>query len=96
MIRREIAVLLDGYLKAEKDDLTANELNALVVELASDLKAARKAAGVSVAEVAAAVGMTRNEIARLESGRMTNPTIDTLERYAKAVGRQLRVSVVQV
>jgi len=32
-------------------------------------------------------------VTRLEKGRMKNPTVDVLERYAKAVGRELHLSV---
>ena len=34
-------------------------------------------------------GMDQATLSRLENGRQPNPTVDTLWRYASAVGRQL-------
>jgi transcriptional regulator with XRE-family HTH domain len=59
-----------------------------------ELKAAREEAGLSTADVAAASGLSVATVTRLEKGRVKRPTVDVLERYAKAVGRELRLSVV--
>jgi DNA-binding XRE family transcriptional regulator len=53
------------------------------------LKKAREAAGLTLAVVSKRTGMDQATLSRLESGRQPNPTIDTLWRYASAVGRQL-------
>jgi transcriptional regulator with XRE-family HTH domain len=57
-------------------------------ELASDLVAARVAAGLSQTEVAARMGTSQSAVARLESGD-ADIRLSTLERYAAALGRQL-------
>lgn len=54
---------------------------------------ARVAAGLTQAEVAARAGTTQSAIARLEGGRVS-PSIETLGRYAAAVGKRLRVDMV--
>jgi transcriptional regulator with XRE-family HTH domain len=58
-----------------------------------DLAEARVEAGLSVAEVAAKAGLSVATVTRLEKGRAKHPTVDVLERYARAVGRELRLSV---
>lgn len=54
---------------------------------------ARAAAGLTQAEVAMRAGTTQSAIARLEGGRVS-PTVETLRKYAKAVGKRLRVEMV--
>lgn len=52
------------------------------------LKEAREAAGLTLADVSARTGMAVESLSRLETGAQTNPTWKTLGAYAKAVGRQ--------
>ena len=54
-----------------------------------ELKKARLAAGLTLAAVSKITGMDQATLSRLENGRQPNPTVDTLWRYASAVGRQL-------
>jgi DNA-binding XRE family transcriptional regulator len=54
-----------------------------------ELKKARKEAGLTLAAVSKLTGLDRAVLDDLENGRQPNPTIDTLWRYASAVGRQL-------
>ena len=54
---------------------------------------ARTAAGLTQGEVAARAGTTQSAIARLEGGGVS-PTIETLRKYAAAVGKWLRVEMV--
>jgi DNA-binding XRE family transcriptional regulator len=55
------------------------------------LKEAREAAGLTLAEVSARSGMTVESLSRLETGAQTNPTWKTLGAYAAAVGRRPRL-----
>ena len=57
--------------------------------LIHDLKKSREAAGLTLAAVSKLTGMDTATLSRLENGRRPNPTVDTLWRYAQAVGRQL-------
>ena len=50
-------------------------------------------AGLTQAEVAARAGTTQSAIARLEGGSVS-PTVETLRKYAKAVGKRLKVEMV--
>ncbi len=57
--------------------------------LIHELKKERQAAGLTLAAVSKCTGMDQATLSRLENGRQPNPTVDTLWRYAQAVGRQL-------
>jgi len=63
-------------------------------ELARTLIEARMRAGLSQTEVARRMGTRQSVVARLESGRQ-HPTTKTLRRYAKAVGSQIRIVLVE-
>ena len=57
--------------------------------LLRELRAAREAQGLSLADVARRSGMDRTAVCRPENGRQVNPTVDTLYRYAAALGKRL-------
>jgi predicted transcriptional regulator len=57
------------------------------------LKQHRERQGLSLADVAKRSGMDRSAISRLENGVYLNPTVDTLYRYAQAVGADIGFSV---
>jgi DNA-binding XRE family transcriptional regulator len=57
--------------------------------LIHELKQVRERAGLTLAVVSKRTGMDQATLSRLENGRQPNPTVDTLWRYARAVGRQL-------
>ncbi|TWU45478.1 helix-turn-helix protein [Novipirellula aureliae] len=63
-------------------------------EVSRSLRAARLAAGMSLAEVAERAGMTKQAVRRIESGVNSNPKIDTLLRIAKAVGKSIKIELV--
>jgi DNA-binding XRE family transcriptional regulator len=54
-----------------------------------ELKKAREAAGLSLADVAEKSGIDKAALSRLENGVHDNPTVDTLMRYAAAFGKKL-------
>jgi DNA-binding XRE family transcriptional regulator len=58
-----------------------------------ELKKAREAAGLSLADVAERSGIDKAALSRLENGVHDNPTIVTLMRYAAALGKQLTWSL---
>jgi DNA-binding XRE family transcriptional regulator len=57
------------------------------------LKAAREAAGLTLADVSARTGMAMESLSRLETGAQTNPTWKTLGAYAAALGCRPRLTV---
>ena len=54
-----------------------------------EIKCAREAAGLTLADVSRWCGIDQPALSRLENGHNKNPTLDTLWRYAAAVGRRL-------
>lgn len=69
------------------DNKTRVEYQALADEfdMAGELIAARARAGMTQAEVAQRMGTTQSVIARLEGGKR-QPSLRTVQRYAKAIG----------
>jgi len=61
-------------------------------ELLRRLKASREAAGLTLADVSARCGIDQPALSRLENGHTPNPTLETLWRYAAAVGKRLVLS----
>ena len=55
------------------------------------LKEAREAAGVTLAELSAQTNLAVETLSRLETGALTNPTWKTLGTYAAALGLQPRL-----
>lgn len=66
------------------------ELGAVV----SELKAIRERLHVSLTELARRTGMTVGNLSRLENMEGPNPTIETLRRYASAIGQRIEIAVV--
>src|SRR5207302_7244075 len=50
-------------------------------ELLKQLKAAREAKGLSLADLTTLTGMDRSALSKLETGQRANPTVETLVRY---------------
>lgn len=61
--------------------------------LVADLVAARTTAGMTQQEVATRMWTTKSAVSRLESGRYARPTLDTIEKYALAVGARVEIRV---
>ncbi len=89
-IREQVAEELPDLI-ARQHQRTAvlDQLQALL----SELKAAREAKGLSLADLTELTGMDRSALSKLENGQRPNPTIETLVRYAEAVGKRLVVSL---
>lgn len=57
---------------------------------------ARMDSGLTQAEIARRMGTTQSAVARLETGKgKHSPSIATLTKYAKAIGRKLEVKLVK-
>src|SRR5262245_28593124 len=98
----EIARDKEVIAKSEKDlpELIAQfhaQLDATdrLSELLSQLKASREAQGLSLADLSQIVNMDRSALSKLENGHRLNPTIETLVRYAQAVGKRLLISLAE-
>ncbi|MEX0717407.1 MAG: helix-turn-helix transcriptional regulator [Planctomycetaceae bacterium] len=64
--------------------------------LLQQLKAAREAKGLSLSDVTDLTGMDRSALSKLETGQRANPTVETLVRYAEAVGKRIVVTLADV
>lgn len=60
----------------------------------AELKEAREAAGLTLAQVSARSGLRVETLSRLELGKVPNPTVATLAKYAAGVGRVLTLGSV--
>ena len=90
-VREQIAEELPDLIARHEERTTALEnLEALVEQL----KATREEKGLSLADMTRLTGMDRSALSKLETGQRPNPTIETLIRYAEAVGKRLVVSLV--
>jgi len=86
------AALARADVRAEYDALAPE------FELLRRMLQARKQAGLTQEEVAERMGTKRSAVARLESTLATgqhSPSIATLQKYAKAVGRKLEIRFVR-
>ena len=63
-------------------------------QVANDLIAARARAGLTQEAVAQRMGTTKSAVSRLESAGKHTPSVGTLQRYAKAVGCELKIELV--
>lgn len=57
------------------------------------LKARRQSRGLSLADLARVTGIAKPNLSRLENSVHSTPTLDTLERYARAVGMKVRIEL---
>ncbi len=67
-----------------------------VMALVKQLRSAREAANLSLADLADRTGMDKGFLSRLETGKQGNPTIDTLARYAHALGKRMEFGIVDI
>ena len=62
-------------------------------QVLGQLKAAREAKGLSLTDVTELTQMDPSALSKLETGQRPNPTVETLVRYAEAVGKRLLVTL---
>ena len=85
-VSEELPDLVTRHLERVK---TIDQLQAVL----SALKTAREAKGLSLAQVMELTGMDSSSLSKLETGQRANPTVETLVRYAEAVGKRLVVTL---
>jgi DNA-binding XRE family transcriptional regulator len=92
-IRKQVAGELSDLVARHHQRMAALDQ---LQELIRQLKAAREAKGLSLSDLTELTGMDRSAISKLERGQRPNPTVDTLVRYAEAVGKRLLVTLTEV
>jgi predicted XRE-type DNA-binding protein len=85
-------------IEAEKPEINARiraQLTALtaVQRVFAQLKQIREAKGMSLREVQDLTGIDASALSKLERGERENFTVDTVIRYAQALGKQIAISV---
>ena len=89
-IRQKISKELPDLIDRHKERMMAlDQLQHLLMQL----KAAREAKGLSLSDLTELTGMDRSALSKLETGQRANPTVETLVRYAEAVGKRLIVTL---
>lgn len=94
-IRAEAKVSRELWIEGPPFDVDSTSAAPFYAELrafVAQLKAAREAAGLTLAQVAKQTGLAEESLSRLESGSATNPTWQTLGRFAAAVGVGIRLT----
>ncbi|HUY35320.1 MAG TPA: helix-turn-helix transcriptional regulator [Pirellulales bacterium] len=66
---------------------------AAILSLLARFKAIREGQGLTLAEVATRMGIDPPALCRLETGKVLNPTLATLHKWAEALGRKLEVDL---
>lgn len=81
--RREQGKIAAADEPTEPDDAVAT------ARFIGGLRQHREQAGLSLGDVAERSGIDKASLSRLENGWYPNPTINTLVRYARAIGKRL-------
>jgi DNA-binding XRE family transcriptional regulator len=90
-VREQIDAELPELVARHHDRTEA--LDRLLGEILLQLKTAREEKGLSLADLTELTGMDRSALSKLETGQRPNPTVETLVRYAEAVGKRLVVTL---
>jgi len=64
-----------------------------ILSLLARFKAVRERQGLTLADVAQRMGIDSPALSRLETGKMLNPTLATLHKWAEALGQKLDVDL---
>lgn len=64
-------------------------MSELKIKIGLEIKAAREAKGLIQKDLAASAGVSRVLVYRLENGDYKNPSLETLEKIAGALGLEL-------
>lgn len=93
MKKTALMLWLDGEL--EKDADFRREVDVLVnrMKLEQDLIALREKLGLSQREVAKRLGTSQPYVAKIESGRIKNLGVQTLVKYARALGGSVTIKI---
>jgi DNA-binding XRE family transcriptional regulator len=66
---------------------------AAISNLVARFKAVRESQGLMLADGAERMGIDPPALSRLETGKMLNPTLATLHKWAEALGQKLHVDL---
>jgi DNA-binding XRE family transcriptional regulator len=89
-VRAQVEEELPDLIGRHHERMAAQEELEILLQ---QLKAAREELGLSLADLSERTGMDKSALSKLETGQRPNPTIETLVRYAEAVGKRLVISL---
>ena len=89
-VREQVAGELPDLIALHHERMTSLDQFQVLLQ---QLKAVREAKGLSLSDLTDLTGMDRSALSKLETGQRANPTVETLVRYAEAVGKRLVVSL---
>ncbi|MBE2293709.1 MAG: helix-turn-helix transcriptional regulator [Phycisphaerales bacterium] len=78
-----------------KGFVEAYDALSLEYQVANQMLKARTRAGLTQSAVAERMGTTKSAVSRLESAGKHAPSLETIKRYAQAVGCELQVKLIQ-
>lgn len=90
-IREQVAEEMPELLARHYERIAALDK---LEDVLKQLRAAREQKGMSVVDVSDRTGMDPSVLSKLETDERPNPTLDTLVRYADAVGLRLEMSLI--
>ena len=82
----------EAWMAADPDYRREHEALEPEFAVAEALIRARTEAGMTQADVAVALGVKQPAVARIEAGK--NVSLKTLERYARALGRKVAITLI--
>lgn len=83
----------DAWMREDAEYREAYEALEPEFAVAQALIRARVDAGMTQADVAAALGVKQPAVARIEAGK--NVSIKTLDKYARAVNRRIKIDLIR-
>jgi len=97
--RRRMRELREKIDREEKDEIVAWGRQMIarhdhLREVFKQLQAERQAQGMSLGELSKRSGIDKGNLSRLENAEHPNVTLATIERYAEALGKEVRITIV--
>src|ERR1700694_5425696 len=89
-IRRQHAV---NPVRERPAGTVNQESVAAILSLVARFKSLRESQGLTLAELAERMEIDAPALSRLETGKMLNPTLATLHKWADALGRKVEVDI---
>lgn len=89
-VREQVGAELPGLIAGHHRRMASLDQ---VDQLVKELKAWREARGLSLTDLSRLTGMDCSALSKLETGQRLNPTVETLVRYADALGKRVVVTL---
>jgi DNA-binding XRE family transcriptional regulator len=89
-IRRQHA---ENPIRQQPADTVNSRSFAAILRMLARFKAVRESQALTLAEVAERMGIDAPALSRLETGKVLNPTLATLHKWAEALGQRLDVDL---